>query len=487
LVTDYLALMPHLLDCLYMSLRENYGNLMQKKTAMREQILNGDIMRTALTLAWPVMLSNAFQTFYNLTDAYWLGKVGPEAVAAPSISWPIMFLLISISAGFGIAGLSLVSQYVGAGRMDEAKKASGQIFTLFLVSSIFLMFIGYFGSESILRLMNVPEGVLLIAADYLRITFLGVPFMFLSFGFQALLRGYGDTRTPMILSIGSAILDAISDPFFVFGWYGLPAMGASGAALTTVITRGLAGVIGTYLLFSGRVALKLNLSDLKPDWDFLKKVVKIGVPSSIGQSGTALGFTMITTLVAAEDNVLGGMGYLLSAYGIGSRISSLVQIVIMGGTTALSTMVGQNIGAANMDRVNEIVKKLFSVFLGVAVVESIIIFIFRVPIYEFFITDPNVVSLGATYMTYFVPFFPFFTVFQLCMSVFQAAGKTRTTMILSLVRLWGMRILFSYILYYSFNMGALGIWLGLALGNITSAIMSLGFLWRSNWRERIID
>jgi len=267
-----------------MGLRENYGNLMQKKTAMREQILNGDILRTALTLAWPVMLSNAFQTFYNLTDAYWLGKVGPEAVAAPSISWPIMFLLISISAGFGIAGLSLVSQYVGAGRMDEAKKASGQIFTLFLVSSVFLMFIGYFGSESILRLMNVPEGVLLIAADYLRITFLGVPFMFLSFGFQALLRGYGDTRTPMILSIGSAILDAISDPFFVFGWYGLPAMGASGAALTTVITRGLAGVIGTYLLFSGRVALKLNLSDLKPDWDFLKKVVKIGVPSSIGQS-----------------------------------------------------------------------------------------------------------------------------------------------------------------------------------------------------------
>ena len=128
---------------------------------MRDQILNGDILKTALTLAWPVMLSNAFQTFYNLTDAYWLGKVGPEAVAAPSISWPIMFLLISISAGFGIAGLSLVSQYVGAGRMEDAKKASGQIYTLFLVSSVVLMVVGYFGSESILRLMNVPEGVVM--------------------------------------------------------------------------------------------------------------------------------------------------------------------------------------------------------------------------------------------------------------------------------------------------------------------------------------
>ncbi len=460
---------------------------MQKKGAMRDKILNGNILKTAFTLAWPVMLSNAFQTFYNLTDAYWLGKVGPEAVAAPSVSWPIMFLLISLSAGFGIAGLSLVSQYVGAGRMKDAKKAAGQIYTLFLFSSVILMIVGYFGSESILRLMNVPDGVLIVATEYLRITFLGVPFMFLSFGFQTLLRGYGDTRTPMILSISSAVLDAISDPFFVFGWWGLPAMGAAGAALTTVITRGLSGLIGTYLIFSGRVALKLDFNDLKPDWSFIKKIIKLGVPSSIGQSGTAFGLTMITTLVAAEDNVLGGMGYLLSAYGIGSRISSLVQIIIMGGTTALSTMVGQNIGASNLERVSEIVKKLFSIFISVAVVESIIIFIFRVPIYEFFIIDPNVVRLGATYMTYFVPFFPFFTIFQLCMSVFQAAGKTRTTMILSLVRLWGMRILFAYILYYVYNMGALGIWLGLALGNVTAAIMSLIFIWRSNWQERIID
>ena len=192
---------------------------MLRKEAMRERILNGNILRTAFTLAWPVMLSNAFQTFYNLTDAYWLGKVGPEAVAAPSISWPIMFLLISLSAGFGIAGLSLVSQYVGAGRMEEAKKASGQLFTLFVVASVSISLVGVLGAEFILKLMNIPEGVLSIAVDYLRITFLGVPFMFLSFGFQALLRGYGDTRTPMVLSIGSAVLDAISDPFFVFGWW----------------------------------------------------------------------------------------------------------------------------------------------------------------------------------------------------------------------------------------------------------------------------
>jgi len=454
---------------------------------MRDQILSGDILKTTLTLAWPVMLSNAFQTVYNLTDAYWLGKIGPEAVAAPSLSWPIMFLLISLSAGFAIAGLSMVSQYVGAGEMEKANKAAGQLYTIFIASSLVVAVTGYLGAEAILKLINVPEAILPIATSYLKITFLGIPFMFLSFGFQALLRGYGDTRTPMILSVSSAVLDTILDPFFVFGWWGLPAMGASGAALTTVMTRGLSGLIGMYLIFSGRVGLKISLSDLKPDWAFMRRIVTIGFPASIGQSGTALGMTVLTAMISTEDRVLGGMGYLLSAYGIGSRISSLIQIAIMGGTSALSTMVGQNIGANNFQRVNQVIRRLFTVFIAISAVESAIIYIFRGAIYRFFITDPNVVSLGATYINYFVPFFPFFTVFQLSMSVLQAAGRTKAAMALSLVRLWGMRILIASILYYVFNMGAVGIWIGLAIGNVLSAFLALAYISRGNWQQRIID
>lgn len=463
------------------------GGLSKQKEVMRRRILEGDILRTTLTLAWPVMLSNAFQTVYNLTDTFWLGRVGPEAVAAPSISWPIMFLLMSLSAGFGVAGLSLVSQYVGAGEIDKANKAAGQLLAIFTGASLSIMVIGFFGAESILRLMNVPEGVLRVAASYLRITFLGVPFMFLSFGFQALLRGYGDTRTPMILSISSAVLDSILDPFFVFGWMGLPAMGAAGAALTTVMTRGLAGIIGMYLLFSGRAGVKIDPRDLIPDPGFMRMIASIGLPSSIGQSGTALGFVVLTSLVSTADGDLGGAGLLLSAYGIGSRISSLIQIVIIGGSTALSTMVGQNVGANNADRVNEIVKTLFTAFVGISAVESLLIYLMRVPLYEVFINDQSVVALGSIYMTFFVPSFPFFTVFQLCMRVLQAAGKTKVSMVLSLIRLWGMRVSLSYLLYFIFKMGPTGIWIGLALGNVGSAVLSLAYLSRGEWQRRIIE
>jgi len=104
-----------------------------------------------------------------------------------------------------------------------------------------------------------------------------------------------------------------------------------------------------------------------------------------------------------------------------------------------------------------------------------------------FINDPSVVSLGSTYITYFVPFFPFFAVFRLCTSVLETAGYTRVSMILSIIRLWGMRILLAYVFYLFFRMGATGIWIGLALGNVGAAILSVAFLLRGGWRRKIID
>jgi putative MATE family efflux protein len=454
---------------------------------MRERILDADIIRTALSLTWPVLLSNTFQTVYNLTDAFWLGRLGPEAVAAPSISWPIIFLLIAMSAGFGIAGITMVSQYTGAGDPEGVNNTSGQLILILLIASLTFAITGFVFTGTILKLLNIPELVQPVVKGYLKITFLGIPFMFSHFGFQALLRGVGDTRTPMILSVSSAILDTILDPFFIFGWFGLPAMGATGAALTTVMTRGLSGMIGMYLLFSGKVGINLRLKDLKPDFDLIKKIISLGVPSSIGQSGTALGFNILTALVSTEDKLLGGRGQLLSAYGIGNRISSIVEIAIFGGVSAVTTMVGQNLGAKKYDRSGEIVRKLFLLFIGISIVESVLIYFFRVPLYKVFINDKTVVELGSVYINYFVPFFPFFTLFRLSLSVFEAPGKTRVSMALSLIRLWGLRILLAVVFYYGFKMGAVGIWLGLSLGNLGSAILSSIWLSRGGWKQRIID
>lgn len=219
----------------------------------------------------------------------------------------------------------------------------------------------------------------------------------------------------------------------------------------------------------------------------MKRIASIGIPSSIGQSGTALGFTLLTALISTEDKVLGGSGLLLGAYGIGNRLSSLIEIVIFGGVSALSTMVGQNLGADQNERAGEIVKRLFLAFIGISTAESIVIYLFRIPLYRFFIEDQTVIALGSTYITLFVPFFPFFTVFRLCMSVLEVAGRTKDSMILSLIRLWGMRIFLAYVFYFFLGMGAVGIWSGLAVGNVGSALLSIAWLLRGGWKQKIID
>jgi len=454
---------------------------------MRDRILGGGIIRTALALGWPVMAANVAETIYNLTDTFWLGKLGPEAVAAPSISWPIMFLFISISAGFAVSGVSLVSQYTGAGLTEKANKSAGQLLFILLSTSVVASIVGFPFVGDILALIGASQVVQAITTPYLQVMFLALPFMFFHFGFRATLRGYGDTKTPMILTIAASILDTILDPFFVFGWGPIPQMGVVGAALTTLMTRGLVAVIGMYLLFSGRLGIKLKLSDLKPDFSWMKRIVSIGGPSAIGFSGTALGFVALISLVSIEDAILPGEGVLLAAYGIGFRLVNFVHIILWGGVSAISTMVGQNLGANQGERAGEIVKKLLLSFFLLSVIGSVVLYVFRVPLYQLFINDPAVLDAGSVFITLFVFSTPFFTVFRMASGVFEGAGNTRPSMVLSLIRLWGLRTLLAYVFYFFFGMGAAGIWAGMMVGNLGAAALSVAWLSRGTWKQRVIE
>lgn len=433
------------------------------------------------------MAANVAETVYNLTDTFWLGRLGPEAVAAPSISWPVVFLFMSISAGFAVAGVSLVSQYTGAGLPEKANKSAGQLLFVLLITSVSASVVGFPFAGGILALMGASQVVQATTTPYLQVMFAALPFVFFHFGFRATLRGYGDTKTPMILTIAACVLDTALDPFFVFGWGPIPQMGVVGAALTTLMTRGLVAVIGVYLLFSGRLGIMLKLSDLKPDLGWLKKVVSIGVPSAIGLSGTALGFVALISLVSIEDKILPGEGVLLAAYGIGFRLVNFINIVLWGGVSAVSTMVGQNLGAHQDERAGEIVKKLLLTFFILSLTGSAVIYFLRVPLYQVFIDDPTVLDEGSVFITFFVFSVPFFTVFRMVSGVFEGAGNTRPSMVLSIVRLWGLRTLLAYVFYWFFGMGAAGIWAGMTIGNLGAAALSVAWLSRGSWKQRVID
>lgn len=452
---------------------------------LKDDILNGPIIKTLLILGWPVIVSNALQMLYNLVDTFWLGKIGKVAVAAPTVGFPVVFLLISLGFGFSIAGVSLVSQHTGAGSSENANKAAGQVISFMLFSSIGIAAIGYAIAPGLLQtLMGVPEDVFPKALRYIRIIFAGLPLMFVFFAFRSLIRGIGDMVTPMLVTGASVIGNMILDPILIFGLAGLPEMGVAGAAVATILSRGVASFIAIYLLFSGKLEIKLKLRDLVLKLRWVKQILKIGLPSAIGQAGTAVGFVLLMGLVSRLGVVA------VSAYGIGQRIIGLLNIAIWGLASPLTTMVGQNIGAKNESRASLIAKRAYTLSFSVLMALALFVFLLKRPLFRIFIDDPEVISTGARFISLFIWSIPFFGVFRLTSSVFRGSGHTRPPMIMSLIRLLPLRVGVSYVLAFGvvgINLGADGIWLGLFASNFLAGIMAFSWFFTGSWKERTIE
>ncbi len=182
------------------------------------------------------------------------------AVAAPTVGFPVVFLMMSLGIGFSIAGVSLVSQHTGAGSHEEANSAAGQVVSFMGVSSLVLAVLGFFIAPGLLRtFMDVPPEVFPKALNYIRIILGGLPLMFIFFSFRSLIRGVGDTVTPMLVTGASVVMNLILDPFLILGWAGFPALGVTGAAIATIASRGTAALIALYLLFSNKLKINLEL------------------------------------------------------------------------------------------------------------------------------------------------------------------------------------------------------------------------------------
>ena len=458
---------------------------MNRVERLQDDILEGPIIKTLLVLGWPVMLSNVFQMLYNLVDTYWLGKIGKEAVAAPTVGFPIVFLLISLGFGFSIAGVALVSQHTGAGSSDEADHAAGQVISFMFLASIILGAIGFFVSKPLLGyLMDVPEAVFPKALIYIRIIFAGLPLMFIFFGFRALSRGVGNMVTPMILTGISIFVNVVLDPVLIFGWWIFPEMGVAGAAIATVFSRALVSFMAFYLMFSGKVGIHLKLSYLKLKLDRVKQIISIGGPSAVGQAGTALGAIILMGLISRLGVVA------VSAYGIGQRIISMLNVVIWGFSSPLTTMIGQNIGAEKINRAKRVFKQAFSWSFIIISLFGGLVFLARKPIFQAFIQDAAVIEEGAKFLAIFTWSIPFFGIFALSSAVFRGSGHTKPPMFLSLVRLLIFRVGISYLLAFGIlgiDMGTSGIWWGLSSSNILAAFLSISFIIFIKWEVPTIE
>lgn len=448
----------------------------------KEGILQGDMLKAITKLGYPLALASIAQTLYNLADTFWLGKLGKDALSAPIISFFILFLALSVGMGFATAGTALVSQYTGANQGEKARLTAGNLLTSMILLSFVCAAIGLIFDKYWLTLMNTPPELMETVHDYYWILMAGLPLSFPIFVYQSVMNGYGDTMSPLRIELITAALNAVLDPLFIFGWLGFPAMGVKGAAVTTLATRALASAIGMYYFFSNRKGFKIRWRHLKPDREILSLLFRIGSPSALGHAGTSIGFNVLMGFV----NLYGAAT--VSAYGISIRVTHFFMMPAMGISAAVTTMVGQNLGAGNIQRAKEAVRKGMIVMLWVIVPASALLMIFGYELTRFFIPgDPAVHEIGSRVFLIATPSIVFYGAASVMQAAFQGAGYNWPVVLVNFARLWGFRIPFVYLVSFVLLGGVAnpgssdGIWWSITFSTAMSFLLMWIWHHKGSW------
>ncbi|WP_368280377.1 MATE family efflux transporter [Halomarina oriensis] len=474
-------------------------------------ITEGGLAWPLFTLAWPIVVTELLQVAYNLADTIWLGRYSAAAVGAMSLAFPLIFLLLSVGGGFTVAGSTLVAQYTGAGSDGDADFVAGQTLSFVTKLAVVLGALGFVATGPLLGLLPTdPETareVVPLAADYMRVFFLGTPFLFGFFVFSALMRGYGDTRTPMLVMLLSVVLNVVLDPILIFGFTenplfsmlgaealqtslfaetGFEGMGVEGAALATLVARAAATFVGVYVLFATALGPDLRLSYLSTDSDTVRKIVDIGVPSALEQSTSALAMITLTAMVVTFATPV------VAAYGLGNRLISLVFLPAMGLGRATNTMVGQNLGAQKAERAERAVQLAASTGAGVMFCVAIVAYLFAEPIVSVFMATgtadaAETIRHSAEYLRIRTVEFAFIGVLQVVLGAYRGAGNTKTALGFSLMALWVGRVPTVAYLVFVAGWGPTGLWVGMALGNIVGAFGAVAWFLRGTWKESVVD
>jgi putative MATE family efflux protein len=452
--------------------------IMKNKKA-RADLTEGPIMKSLVALSIPIVFGNILQTAYQLVDTFWVGRLGAEAVAAVSLSFPIIFLLISLGGGLAIAGTILVAQYFGKKNTAQVDYISAQTLLMMLFISVIVSLAGYFISEPLMKLIGADAAVLPGATLYLQISFLGMIFLFGFFVYQSLMRGIGEVKTPLYIVSMTVVLNIILDPLFILGYGPVPAYGVAGAALATIFTQGIAAVIGISLLFSGKHGIHLKKENFKLDVPLIKRMFFLGFPASIAQSSRAFGLAVMTVFVATFGTET------IAAYGIGGRILSFIIIPAVGLSMATSTLVGQNIGAGKIERAERISKVSALTSFIILTIVGILLFLSAEHIIRAFIPeDPSVIELGTTYIKIMALTFGFMGIQQTMSGTFIGAGDTKLSMILSITASLILLFPVAYILSKIAGLNEYGLWWAFPVSNVSTAVLAVILFIKGGWKKK---
>lgn len=422
--------------------------------------------------AVPMLFGNLFQQLYNVVDSVVVGKfLGDDALAAVGASFPIIFLLISLIIGFTIGGSVMVSQYYGAKQYDKVRIAVDTINVVVFIASMVMGGLGIIFSDQIFRLIDLPAEVIPDASVYLRIYLMGLPFLFGFSNISALLRGVGDSKTPLYFLIFSTLLNIVLDLFFVAGL----GYGIASVAWATVISQAL-GLVLAGIWIRKNSMLRFRFKGIAFEKTIFNKSQRIGLPSGIQHVLFSLGMLALFGIV----NQFGVK--VIAGYSAAMRLDSLAIMPAMNLSGALSTFVGQNMGAGKFNRVSRGLRATLVMSSGISVAITVLIFFFGETLMKMFSNDPEVIRYGVEYLVIVSSFYVVFSALFSVNAVMRGAGDMIVPMLITLVSLWLIRIPFAN--FFMDMLGEKAVWWSAPVGWTMGLLLSFLYYFNGRWKRK---
>lgn len=438
-------------------------------------ILTGNTKKVLLKLSMPLIFSNIIATLYSLADGIWLARLSYTEFAATSFTWPLVFLFISITIGVSIAGTSIISQMIGAGNKKKSTQYANNLILLSSGMGIFFSIIGYSLAPTLIGLMGAKGELYRHSLTYFKVNTLGILVDSLYFAFQAILNAQGKTKQTTVMGLVSGFLNIVLDPFFIFAtvpFINIPGlnMGVAGAAVATILAKIVALIIGFIQIKKDKTNLEVDRRHLKFDWNISKHLFNLAIPTAIGRSSAALGFSVMNALIVSYGQEI------VAAFSMVNRITDFWMQISMGIGAAMTSMIGQNYGAKQFARARQI-KNDAILFGGItSAIGMALLIAFPTVLLRIFIdpaVDTNVYNIAMEYIYFAIANVPFMALFNIYQGLFQGTGKMKYSMHMSTGRLWLIRVPFVLFVTKFTQMGTLGIWISMLLSNVLTDAYSI--------------
>jgi len=434
----------------------------------KAKLITGDIKKHLIEMTLPMIFGLLGVMLFNLTDTYFIGKLGPKQLAALSYTFPVVMIIQSLAVGLGLGTAALASRLIGENRKKDAAILSTHSLLLGLTVVLILLIIMFLNTSRVFSLLGAEDIVLEYIKEYMYVWYFGMFFVVIPMIGNSVLRSLGDAKTAGILMVISASINIILDPLLIFGIWFFPELGIRGGALATVFSRALTSMISLYILYKREKMINFSEMHIKTIINSWGKILYIGLPNALINMITPIGAGIVTRILSSYGETV------VAGFGVASKIEMIAFAITGALASVMGPFVGQNLGARAFDRVNYSNKlsKMFSLSFGVFI--ALVLFILARPIAGLFTESETVIRTTVIYLRIVPVAYGFQGILKIGATILNVLNQPFRSSFLTLSQTFIFYIPMALVLKNFFDIR--GIFLALAISYITTGIISHFFV-----------